>query len=205
MQGLIDKGKFGSKPVVAVPERWADRQQLDPLQARLRERRSSRTSRAARSRRAPTQSVPGWDNQKARTIFEQMLSRTGNKIDAVAAANDGLANAAITALKAKKLKPIPTSGQDATAQGVQNMISFWQSGTVYKSIKAEANAAAALAISLLKGKPTGVNGKTFDGKRQVPSVLLRPVLVTKDNYTILFNEGFLKKSEVCNGIYKKYC
>ena len=67
--------------------------------------------------------MPGWDNQKARTIFEQMLVKTGNKIDAVAAANDGLANAVVTALKAKKLKPIPLSGQDATAQGVQNIIS----------------------------------------------------------------------------------
>ncbi len=74
-----------------------------------------------------------------------MLAKTGNKIDAVAAANDGLGNAVVTALKAKKLDPIPVSGQDATAGGVQNIISGWQSGTVYKSIKLEADAAAALA------------------------------------------------------------
>ena len=85
--------------------------------------------------------MPQWDNQKARTIFEQMLVKTGNKIDAVAAANDGLANAVVTALKAKKLKAIPLSGQDATAQGAQNIISGWQSGTVYKPAKVEANGA----------------------------------------------------------------
>ena len=66
--------------------------------------------------------MPDWDNQKALTIFEQMLVQTGNKIDAVAAANDGLGNAVISALKARS-SPIPCPGQDATAQGVQNIIS----------------------------------------------------------------------------------
>ncbi len=154
----------------------------------------------------PDQSVPGWDNQKALTIFEQMLAKTSNKIDAVAAANDGLANSVITALKARKLKQIPVSGQDATAQGVQNVLSGWQCGTVYKSIKAEADAAAALAISLLKGtKPAGVNGKVSDGVRNVPSALLTPIWITKANHTLLFKEGFLKKAEVCRGEYAKYC
>jgi D-xylose transport system substrate-binding protein len=157
-------------------------------------------------KKGPDQWVPQWDNQKARTIFEQMLVQTGNKIDAVAAANDGLANAVITALKAKKLKPIPVSGQDATAQGIQNVLSGWQSGSVYKSIKKEADAAAALAIALIKGqKAVGVNGKVSDGTRNVPSVLLTPVWITKSNYTLLFKEGFLKKSEVCRGEFAKYC
>jgi len=157
-------------------------------------------------KKGPDQSVPGWDNQKARTIFEQMLARTSNKIDAVAAANDGLANAVVTALKAKKLKPIPVSGQDATAGGIQNVISGWQAGSVYKSIKLEAEAAAKLAIALVKGqKAPGVNGRVNDGKRDVPSVLLKPVWVTKANYNILFKEGFLKKGEVCRGEFAKFC
>jgi D-xylose transport system substrate-binding protein len=135
-----------------------------------------------------------------------MLAQTGNKINAVAAANDGLGNAAISALKARKLAKIPVTGQDATAQGVQNILAGDQCMTVYKAIKAEANAAAALAISLIKGgKPAGVNGRTFDGRRQVPSVLLTPVTITKRNYTLLFKDGFLKKSEVCRGAYAKYC
>ena len=78
--------------------------------------------------------MPGWDNQKAGTIFEQMLVKTSNKIDAVAAANDGLANAVVVALKSHKLKPIPLSGQDATTQGVQNIISGWQTMTVWKDV-----------------------------------------------------------------------
>ena len=107
--------------------------------------------KSGKATKGPDQGVPAWDNQKARTIFEQMLVSTSNKIDAVAAANDGLANAVVTALKAKKLKPIPLSGQDATAQGAQNIISGWQSGTVYKPAKIEAPAAATLAIALIKG------------------------------------------------------
>ncbi|MGI8973816.1 MAG: sugar ABC transporter substrate-binding protein [Gaiella sp.] len=162
--------------------------------------------KSGQATKGPDQAVPGWDNQKARTIFEQMLVKTSNKIDAVAAANDGLGNAVVTALKAKKLKAIPVSGQDATAQGVQNVLAGDQAGTVYKSIKAEADAAAALAISLIKGtKPAGVNGKVNDGKRNVPSALLTPVWVTKANYTVLFKEGFLKKGEVCRGTYAKFC
>ena len=79
--------------------------------------------------------MPDWDNQKAGTIFEQMLVKTSNKIDGVAAANDGLANAVVVALKAHKLKPIPLSGQDATPQGVQNIISGWQTMTVCKDTR----------------------------------------------------------------------
>jgi len=156
-------------------------------------------------KKGPDQWVPQWDNQKALTIFEQMLASTGNKIDAVDAANDGLANAVVSALKAHKLKPIPLSGQDATAQGVQNIISGWQTMSVYKSIKAEADAASKLAIALIKGQPAKTNGKVNDSVRNVPSVLLTPVSITKSNYTLLFKEGFLKKSEVCRGEFAKYC
>jgi D-xylose transport system substrate-binding protein len=149
--------------------------------------------------------VPAWDNQKARTIFEQMLVKTGNKIDAVAAANDGLANAVVTALKAKKLSPIPLSGQDATAQGAQNIISGWQSVTIYKPAKVEANGAAARAVALIKGGSPKVNGTTNNGVRNVPSVLTTPTLITKANINLLYKDGQLKRSEVCVGSYKQYC
>ena len=156
--------------------------------------------------KGPNQSVPGWDNQKALTIFEQMLQKTGNKINAVASANDGLGNSVIQAIKSHQLKPIPVSGQDATAQGVQNILSGYQCGTVFKDVNREASAAAKLAISLIKGgKAVGVNGATNNGLRKVPSVLLKPVWVTKSNYKLLFKVGFLKKSDVCTGAYAKLC
>ncbi len=161
--------------------------------------------KSGKATKGPDQGVPQWDNQKARTIFEQMLVSTGNKIDAVAAANDGLANAVVTALKAKKLSPIPLSGQDATAQGVQNIISGWQSGTVHKPAYVEANGAAAVAVALLKGGTPKVNGTTNNGVRNVPSALSTPIWITKKNVNLLYKDGTLKKSQVCVGSYKQYC
>jgi D-xylose transport system substrate-binding protein len=143
-----------------------------------------------------------WSATKARTIFDQMLAQNGNKINAVLAANDGLAGAVVASLKAHGLKPVPLTGQDATPTGVQFILAGWQSGTVYKSVRKEANAAAAAAIALIKGtKVPGVNGKTSGTK----SILLKPVWITKANYKLLFTDGFLKKGQVCNGVYAKYC
>jgi D-xylose transport system substrate-binding protein len=143
-----------------------------------------------------------WSAIKGRTIFDEMLARNSNKIDAMIAANDGLAGAVVAALKAKGLKPIPLTGQDATPTGVQFILAGWQTGTVYKSVRKEANAAAAAAIAIIKHKKVpGVNGKTSGTK----SILLTPVWVTKKNYKLLFADGFLKRSQVCIGPYKKYC
>jgi D-xylose transport system substrate-binding protein len=156
-------------------------------------------------KKGPDQFVPNWDNQQAGTIFAQMLVKTSNKIDAVAAANDGLANAIVVQLKAHKLKPIPLSGQDATPQGIQNIISGWQTMTVYKDVRLEAKAAAKAAIQLVKGQTLTTTGTVPNGKKKMPAVLIKPVSITKANYTLLFKSGFLKKSDVCNGAYAKYC
>ena len=143
-----------------------------------------------------------WDPIKGRQIMDQILARNGNKVDAVLAANDGLAGAVVASLKAHGLKPVPLTGQDATPTGVQFILAGWQSGTVYKSVRKEANAAAAAAIAIVKGKKVpGVNSKVSGTK----SILLTPVWVTKANYKILFRDKFLKKSDVCTGEYAKYC
>jgi D-xylose transport system substrate-binding protein len=153
------------------------------------------------------QSVPDWDNQKALTIFEQMLQKSSNKIDGVLAANDGLGNAAISALKARKLKQIPVTGQDATLQGVQNLVTGDQCMTVYKAIKKETDAAAKLAIQLLKGqKPTDATAKVNNQTRDVPAILLEPVPVTKDNIKDYIGQAdFPKKEEICAGKVASKC
>jgi D-xylose transport system substrate-binding protein len=163
---------------------------------------------SGKAKKVADQSVPDWDNQQALTIFEQMLQKTSNKIDGVLAANDGLGNSAISALKARKLKQIPVTGQDATPQGIQNILSGDQCMTVYKAVKKEADAASQLAIALATGKqpPAGlVNGKTNDTARDVPSVLLTPEAITKDNVKVVFDDGFLKKTDVCTGKYASLC
>ena len=153
------------------------------------------------------QSVPDWDNQRALTIFEQMLQKANNNIDGVLAANDGLGNAAISAIKQRKLDQIPVTGQDATLQGVQNIVAGDQCMTVYKAIKGEADAASKIAIALAKGEtPTGVNDKINNGKQDVPSVFLDPVAVTKDNVGEYFGEpDYPKKEEVCAGKLASAC
>jgi D-xylose transport system substrate-binding protein len=154
----------------------------------------------------PDQFVPAWDNQKAGTIFEQMLIKTGNKIDGVAAANDGIANAVVVALKSHKLNPIPLSGQDASTQGVQNIISGWQTMTVFKDVRKLAAAAAKAAVAIVKGTKVPTTGmiKT-KGRSSEPAYLIPPQSITKANYTLLFTSGFLKKADVCNGDYAQYC
>jgi D-xylose transport system substrate-binding protein len=142
-----------------------------------------------------------WDPVKGRTIFDQMLARNSNNIQGVLAANDGLAGAVIASLQAAGLKPIPLTGQDATPTGVQFILAGWQSGTVYKAIKPQANAAAQVAIDIINGKTPKTNGKVSG----TPSVLLTPIWLTKANYKKVFTDGFLKKSAVCTGQYAKYC
>jgi D-xylose transport system substrate-binding protein len=164
--------------------------------------------KAGKAVKVADQSVPDWDNQKALTIFEQMLQKESNKIDGVLAANDGLGNAAISAIKARKLKQIPVTGQDATAEGIQNILAGDQCMTVYKAIKKEADAASKLAIALAKKQQPAaglVNGQSNDTKRKVPSVLLTPQAITKDNVNVVFDDGFLKKSDVCTGKYAQLC
>ncbi len=157
-------------------------------------------------KKGPDQFVPGWDNQKAGTIFNQMLIRTANKIDGVVAANDGLANAVVVNLQQKKLKPIPLSGQDATSQGVQNIISGWQTMTVWKDVRKLATATAQAAVKIVKGQapPTTGTVKT-KGRGVEKAYLIKPQAITKANWKVLVTSGFLKKKDICNGKYALYC
>ena len=156
-------------------------------------------------KKGPDQFVPGWDNQKAGTIFDQMLVKTGNKIDAAAVANDGMAGAVIASLQKHGLKPIPVSGQDATPQGFQNIISGWQTMTVWKDTRVLAKAAAKAAVQLLKGQKLTTTGSVPNGSKKEPAYIIAPVALYKSNWTKIYTSGFLKKSDICTGTYKKYC
>jgi D-xylose transport system substrate-binding protein len=153
------------------------------------------------------QDVPDWDNQQALTIFEQMLQAADNKIDGVLAANDGLGNAAISALKQRELPQIPVTGQDATLEGLQNIVNGDQCMTVYKAIQKEADAAAELAIALAKGEEPTVKTTPIDnGTEEVPSVLLEPVPVTQDNIAEYFgNPDYPTKEDICAGKVAANC
>jgi len=158
--------------------------------------------------KGPDQSVPDWDNTQAGTIFEQMMTGAKNKIDGVLAANDGLGNAVISVLKRNKLNgKVPVTGQDATTQGLQNILAGDQCMTVYKAIKQEADAAAALAISLAKGQAvnTGQTVKDPESGKDVQSKLLTPVAIYKDNIKDVIADNYVTKDELCTGAFAAMC
>lgn len=154
------------------------------------------------------QAVPDWDNQQAATIFEQMWTQEGGAIDGVLAANDGLANAVISILKKNNANgDVPVTGQDATTQGLQNILAGDQCMTVYKPIKQEADALAELAIALIKGQEAETTGTVEDpeGNRQVPSVLLEPIGIFKDNIKQVVDDGYVSKEDLCTQRYADAC
>ena len=153
------------------------------------------------------QAVPDWDNQQALTIFEQMLEKSNGRIDGVLAANDGLANATISAMQSRKLDPVPTTGLDATAEALQNILAGDQCMTVYFNIQEQADAAAQVALQLVRGeKVSGVDTKVDNEKKEVPTVLIDPVTVTKTNIEdTVIKDGFRTWEEVCVGRFAKLC
>ena len=149
--------------------------------------------------------APGWDNTKGGTIFQQEFT-AHPKINATIEANDGLANSVITVLKAAGVKPntIPTTGQDATAQGMAWILEGYQCGSVYKAVYKEAQDAVAMATILLAGATPPqalLNGTTVDpadSSITEPASLLTPVWVTKANMeSTVVKDGFDTAAQIC--------
>ena len=202
--GILAQLKGKSKPVVA--ELWGGQTDQNAFWFKSgNDAVLNPMFKSGKLTKGPQQFVPDWLATNAGPIFAQMLVKTGNKIDAAIAANDNIAGAVIADLKARHLKPIPLSGQDASPQGVQYILAGWQTGTVYKYVPAEANAAAAAAVALIKGTTPKTNTTRKNGSKSEPTLALPVVWITKANYKRLFTDKFLKKSDVCIGVYKQYC
>ena len=162
---------------------------------------------------AADQAVPDWDNTKAGTIFEQMYTKAGGNFVGVAAANDGLGGAVAAVLKRNgDTDKVPTTGQDATAEGLQRVLLGSQCMTVYKAIKKEADAASELAIALIKGDQAAADelasGSVEDTEtgEQVKSVLLEPQAITKESVQDVVADGFVAAADLCtNAALKKAC
>jgi len=158
------------------------------------------------------QLAPGWDNAQGQTIFKTYY--TGHKqINATIEANDGLANAVITDLKAAGIaaKTVPTVGQDATLAGMENVLNGWQCGSVYKPVYLEAQAAVALATYLRAGQTppaTLVNGTTKDPASTTtePAVLLVPYWVNAANMeSTVIKDKFVSVTDLCNAVGAAVC
>ena len=151
-----------------------------------------------------SQPIEDWDNQIGGTTFEQLLVGNGGSVGGVLAANDGLAGAIITVLQKYGLNgTVPVTGQDATPDGLQAILRGDQYMTVYKPIKAEAEATAQLAAALAAGDTAAADAiatgtvEDTEGNRQVKSVLLEPQLITRENVSDVIEDGFAKASDIC--------
>ena len=156
--------------------------------------------------------TPDWSPDQAQNEMEQAITALGkNGFAAVYAANDGTAGGAIAAMKGAGIDPKtkPTTGQDAELEAIQRILVGEQFMTVYKATKLETKAAAEIAVALAQGEevPSGlVNGKTDNEAEEVPSVLLEPVAVEKDNINeTVVKDEFWPVSEICTGPYKSAC
>ena len=153
--------------------------------------------------------TPEWSPDNAQREMEQAITALGkDKIVGVYAANDGTAGGAIAALKGAGVSPLPpVTGQDAELAGIQRILAGEQALTVYKPIKPEAEMAAQLAYDLLQGKPpSGTTTTVKNDTKDVPSVILDPIVVTKENVkdTVIKDE-YWTVDEVCTGQYAKAC
>ena len=153
-----------------------------------------------------------WDPPTALSEFQQQYTAHRN-INAALIPNDENAAPIIHYLQGQgvKAKTFPTTGQDATLTGLQNVLAGYQCGTVYKPIYLEAQAAAALALYVRAGQtpPASlVNGQVLDStaKAEVPSVLLVPKWVTTANMnSTVIADKFVPVSQLCAGSYASAC
>jgi D-xylose transport system substrate-binding protein len=151
------------------------------------------------------QYTPNWDNAKAQTLMEGVLTKETNNVQIAYVANDGMANTVIAALRVQNMNgKVLVTGQDATLTGIQNILTGDQAMTIYKPIIDEARATAQLVAALSKGEDPGtlVNGQTeVLGGAQIPSVLATPIVVDINNVAdTVIKDGFLTKEQICQGL-----
>lgn len=160
------------------------------------------------------QITPGWTNSTGQQIFQQQYTAHKN-INATVEANDGLANVVITVLKNSGVGPkkVPTTGQDATLQGMEWVLQGYQCGSVYKAVYLEAQDAVAVATFLRAGQtpPSGLINSTTSppagkpGSTQ-PASLLTPVWVTAANMeSTVIKDKFISESALCSAVGQSVC
>lgn len=154
--------------------------------------------------------TPDWSPDKAQRQMEQALTALNNQVDGVYAANDGTAGGAIAAMKAAGLKPLPpVTGQDAELAAIQRILMHEQYMTVYKAIRPEAEAAAELAVTLCQGgtfPADRFNSRVNNARIDVPSILLKPIAVTRDNITsTVIADQFWSIAQICTPEFASAC
>lgn len=154
--------------------------------------------------------TPQFNPATATTEMQQALTKLNNNVQAVLSPNDGIAGGVIAALKSQQLDgKVLITGQDATSQGLQDILLGTQSMTVFKPITLEASVAAKVAVGLAMGNTkivkTVAKTSVSNGKGKVPTVLLKPIVVTKGNVSIVVKDGGATWKDICSGMAAGTC
>ena len=144
------------------------------------------------------QPIDDWQPSDAQRLVENALTANKNNIQAIVAPNDNTAGGVIQALAAQKLDgKVVVSGQDAEVTAAQRIVAGKQAMTVFKDQRMLAQEALNLAVNIVEKKPIHTNTTTNNGKINVPSILLTPLIVDKNNVQqALIDSGYLKKKDV---------
>jgi len=144
----------------------------------------------------------GWKPEVAQKNMEQILTKTGGKVDAVVASNDGTAGGVVAALSSKGLKGVPVSGQDGDFAALNRVAVGTQTVSVWKDARDLGKQAATAAVNLGAGKKVE-GATTWNGgekKVSLQAQFLKPVPITRDNLDVVVKAGWIKKDELCKGV-----
>lgn len=147
--------------------------------------------------------TPDWAPPEAQEWTAGQITRFGDEIIGVVAANDGTAGGAIAAFKAAGVDPVPpVTGNDATIAALQLIIAGDQYNTISKPSEIVARAAAEVVVTLLKGETPEPETSLYD----TPSTLFVPAVVTRENIKAeIFDSGIQTPEQVCTGEYVEPC
>lgn len=144
----------------------------------------------------------GWKPEVAQKNMEQIITKTGGKIDAVVASNDGTAGGVVAALTAKGIKGIPVSGQDGDHAALNRVAMGSQTVSVWKDARDLGRDAASAAVSLAKGQKVSGATTWAGGEKKVSlqAQFLKPVPITAKNLDVVVKAGWIKKEDLCKGV-----
>lgn len=144
----------------------------------------------------------GWKPEVAQKNMEQILTRNGNKVDAVVASNDGTAGGVVAALSARGISGVPVSGQDGDHAALNRVALGSQTVSVWKDARDLGREAADAAVLIASGKPVPGAVTWAEGEKKVPmtSKFLKPVAITRDNLDVVVKAKWISKDALCKGV-----
>ncbi|MBZ8134016.1 D-xylose ABC transporter substrate-binding protein [Afifella sp. IM 167] len=153
------------------------------------------------------QYTDGWLPANAQRNMEQILTSVNNEVDAVVASNDGTAGGAIAALAAQGMAGIPVSGQDGDHAALNRIALGTQTVSVWKDSRELGRKAAEIAVAMAKGSSMeeveGATKWTSPGGKELNSIFLKPIPITRDNLNVVVDAGWITKDELCQNVPAK--